>query len=220
MSLTGSLTDFSLLEILHLLERGKKTGLLTLFAKPVSEASPLPIYYIWAYRGCLVAAAQRLDNRGLVKLINQHEWVSPRVVAKLAQLCPTNKPLGLHLKNLGVLQASQIKQLFFAQVLQPVGALSHLQDGQFKFSQNVPLPTREMTGLSIAAGAVKLFAPPTDTKALHFEDWTPSPTTTTVAVGSPYSDKIKHRLDKTLRTLIIKKCSQLTRSSSLLTTAP
>ena len=115
----------------------------------------------------------------------------PRVVAKLAQMCPNNKPLGLHLKQLEVLQASQLKQLFFLQVLQPVGVLSHLKEGHFKFDQYGSLPMREMTGLSISAGAIKLFAPPTDTKALHFEDWKPNLTSTTLAASSPYSHKTK-----------------------------
>jgi hypothetical protein len=192
MSLTGSLTDFPLIEILQLIEKGKKTGSLTLFAEPVSKATPLPACYIWVYRGRLVAVAKQLDNRGLVQIINQRQWASPRVVAKLAQLCPTDKPLGLHLKNLGVLRASQLKQLFFLQVLQPVSVLSQLQEGQFRFDQTVLLPMREMTGLSISAGAVKLFAPPTDTQALRFEDWKPNLAPTNIAVHSPYSDNIKN----------------------------
>jgi hypothetical protein len=192
MSLTGSLTDFPLIEIIQLIEKGKKTGSLTLFAEPVSKATPLPACYIWVYRGRLVAVAKRLDNRGLVQLINQRQWVSPRVVAKLAQLCPTDKPLGLHLKNLGVLRASQLKQLFFLQVLQPVSVLSQLQEGQFRFDQTVLLPMGEMTGLSISAGAVKLFAAPTDTQALRFEDWKPNLAPSNLAVHSPDSVKIKN----------------------------
>ncbi|HEY9612598.1 DUF4388 domain-containing protein, partial [Allocoleopsis sp.] len=160
MSLAGYLTDFPLIEILQLIERGKKTGLLTLSMEPIGKAKPVPVFYISVYRGRLVAAARQLDNRGLVKLIHQRQWLSSRVASKLAQLCPTHKALGLHLKNLGILRNSQLKQLFFLQVLQPVGAWSQLQKGQFRFDQNVPLPMREMTGLSISAGAVKVFSPP------------------------------------------------------------
>ena len=186
MSLTGYLTDFPLLEILQLIERGQKTGLLSVFSEPVSAGKRLPVFNIWVYRGRLVAAAKRLDNQGLVKIIHQSQWVSPRVVAKLAQLCPENKPLGLHLQHLGVLGASQLKQLFFLQVLQPMGVLSHLKEGYFRFDQHVTLPMREMTGLSISAGAIKLFAPPSDTKALHFEDWKPNSTSTVLTASSPY----------------------------------
>ena len=76
MCLTGSLIDFPLLEILQLIERGQKTGLLTLFAAHLSAGKPLPIFYIWVYRGRLVTAAKRLDNRGLVQIINKSQWIA------------------------------------------------------------------------------------------------------------------------------------------------
>jgi len=151
MSLTGSLTDFSLPEIFQFIEKGHKTGLLTLRALPGDEGKKNSVHYIWVYQGRIVAAANRLDHKGLVSLIAQRQWVSDRVVAKLAQLCPTDKPLGLCLKNQGVLQAAQIKRLFQIQVLQQVCALFQLKDAQFKFEQNAPIPAREMTGLSAPA---------------------------------------------------------------------
>lgn|ERR687886_483801 len=191
MSLAGYLTDFPLIEILQLIERGKKTGLLTLSIELIGKAKPVPIFYIWVYRGRLVAAARQLDNRGLVKLIHQRQWLSSRVASKLAQLCPTDKALGLHFKNLGILRKSQLKQLFFLQVLQPVGALSQLHNGHFRFDQNVPLPMREMTGLSISAGAVKFFAPAKDTQALRFEEWKPNLAPRNPSGHSPYAKKIK-----------------------------
>ncbi len=191
MSLAGYLTDFPLIEIFQLIERGKKTGVLTLFNESVGEAKPMPIYYIWVYRGRLVAAAKQLDHRGLVKLIHQRQWLSPRVVSKLAQLCPDDTALGLHFKKLGILRRSQLNQLFFLQVLQPVGALSRLQNGQFRFDQNVPLPMQEMTGLSIAAGAVKLFAPAKDTQDLRFEECKPSLSHRNIARHSSYSETSK-----------------------------
>ena len=157
-----------------------------------AKTTPVSGYYIWVYRGHLVAVANRLDHLGLVELINQQQWVSERVVTKLAQLCPIDQPLGLYLLNQGVLKPSQLKQLFFLQVLQPVSVLSQLQEGQFRFDQTVLLPMGEMTGLSISAGAVKLFAAPTDTQALRFEDWKPNLAPSNLAVHSPDSVKIKN----------------------------
>lgn len=151
MSVIGSLTDFSLPEIFQFVERGKKTGLVTLRSLPDDETTSPQVYYIWVYQGRIVAAANQLENRGLVSLINQRQWVSDRVIVKLAQLCPTTKPLGLYLKNHGVLQAEQLKRLFQIQVLQQVCALFKLKDGQFRFDTNAPLPTPEMTGLSVPA---------------------------------------------------------------------
>jgi hypothetical protein len=191
MCLTGSLTDLSLAEILLFTEKGKKTGLLTLLTEPVSQAKSLPVYYIWVYQGRLVAASHHLDERGLVKLIHQRQWASPRVVDKLAQLCPTDKPLGLHLKNQTILRNFQLKQLFIAQVLQPVCALCQLQEGQFNFVQNVPLPMREMTGLSVSAGVPALMAP-NNTKARHLNRWKSTLAAGVHAVGSLDSNSIKH----------------------------
>lgn len=191
MCLTGSLTDLSLTEMLLFIEKGKKTGLITLFSEPVPPAKSLPIYYIWVYQGRLVAASHHLNDQGLVKLIHQHQWVSPRVVDKLAQLCPTDKPLGFHLKNQGVLRNVQLKQLFIAQVLQPVCALCQLQKGQFKFVQNVPLPMREMTGLTVSAGVPAIIAPK-DTKAWHLKRWKPTLAPRPRTKASLDSNSIQH----------------------------
>jgi hypothetical protein len=156
MSTQGSLADFSLLEILQFIENGKRTGLLTLSTLSVSKTTPVSVYYIWVYRGCLVAVANRLDSLGLVELINQQQWVSERVVTKLAHLCPIDQPLGLYLFNQGVLKASQLKQLFFLQVLQQIEALFQLNEAQFRFDPNVLLPTQEMTGLNVSARSLRL----------------------------------------------------------------
>jgi hypothetical protein len=70
----------------------------------------------------------------------------------------------LYLKNKGLLQAEQLKHLFNVQVLQKGCALFKLQEGQFKFDQNVSIPAREMTGLSVPVGflnqycSIKVFA--------------------------------------------------------------
>jgi hypothetical protein len=151
MSTQGSLTDFSLLEILQFIENGKRTGLLTLSTLSVSKTTPMSVYYLCVYRGRLLAVTNRLDSLGLVELINQQQWVSERVVTKLAQLSPIDQPLGLYLLNQGVLKASQLKQLFFLQILQQIEALFQLNEAHFRFDPNVLLPTQEMTGLSVSA---------------------------------------------------------------------
>lgn len=151
MSITGHLSDFSLPEIFQLLEKGHKTGLLTLRTEPVVQDKP-QFHYIWLYQGRIVAAANRLDHQGLVSLIDQRQWVSDRVFDKLVHwCCPINEPLGSYLKNQGVLQAKQLKRLFQFQVLSGVCALLQFKDAEFRFEPNVQIPTREMTGLSVLA---------------------------------------------------------------------
>ncbi|HEY9669471.1 MAG TPA: DUF4388 domain-containing protein [Coleofasciculaceae cyanobacterium] len=193
MSLIGSLADFPVLEILQFIEKGKKTGLLTLCPEFTSQESFSSVYYIWVYQGRLVAIANRLDGRGLANLIHQHQWVSPRVITKLAQLCPSNQPLGLYLKNQSVLQASQLKQLFFAQVLQPIGTLVQLKNGLFKFNQNQPFPMQEMTGLSISVELTTFFVP-SQTAKTQSSDRRNSAFSTRVAKRSVSVKKVEKNL--------------------------
>ncbi len=156
MAITGSLADFSLPEIFQFIEKGHKTGLLTLRAFQGSEPIQ-PVYHIWAYQGRVVAAANRLDHQGLVSLIDQRQWVSDRVFDKLVHwCCPITEPLGLYLKGQGVLQSEHLKRLFQVQVLQQVRALFQLEDAEWKFEVNVPIPAREMTGVSVPATTVTL----------------------------------------------------------------
>jgi hypothetical protein len=191
MSITGSLTDFPFPAILQFIEKGKKTGLLTVSTNSVSLEKQLPVHYIWVHDGLLVAAANQLDDRGLVQLINQRQGVSDRVVSKLAQLCPPDKPLGLHLVNQKVLQPSQLKQLFCAQVLQTVYALFQLKEGQFQFDQNASLPVREMTGLSVAAGIPTFLASLQNTETLEPNRLKSEVAATTPIRCSPDSDNIE-----------------------------
>ena len=156
MSITGSLTDFSLPEISQFLERGQKSGLLTFCGFPESPSMPLSFVYIWVDQGNIVAAANQLNDRGLVSLIDQYQWASNRVVTKLAQFCPPDKPLGLYLRSQGALQTEQLKHLFQVQVVQQICTLFQLKDTQFKFVLNTPMPNREMTGLSVPVVAIKV----------------------------------------------------------------
>ncbi|MEO8893447.1 MAG: DUF4388 domain-containing protein [Coleofasciculaceae cyanobacterium] len=166
MLIKNSNSDFSFSEILQILEKDRKTGLLTLKGLPSRAVSP--IFYIWVERGRLVAAAKNLDHQGLVKLIEQRQWVSDRVLDKLVHwCCPIEQPLGTYLKNQGVLRSEQLRQLFNVQVLQPVSALFHLNQAQLQFDPNACTPRREMTGLSVSASALKLFVLPEDAKALR-----------------------------------------------------
>jgi hypothetical protein len=156
MSITGSLSDFSLQEIFQFLDNGKRTGLLTLRTLPESPTTPSSLRYIWVSQGNLVAAANQLNHNGLVSLISQYQWVSKRVITKLAEFSPPNQPLGLYLKKQGVLQTAQLEHIFQMQVVQELCPLVQANDALFKFDQNVPLPMQEMTGLSVSGVALEL----------------------------------------------------------------
>jgi hypothetical protein len=156
MAITGHLAEFSLPEIFQFLDQGHKTGLLTIRDVPDVQPEQLRLHYIWFNQGRVVAAANRLDQHGLVSLISQRGWLGDRAATRLAQSCPVGTPMGLCLKSQGVLQAEQLKLLFYTQVMRQVCALFELKDGIFNFESSAALPTAEMTGLSAPAVEVTL----------------------------------------------------------------
>jgi hypothetical protein len=205
MSITGSLSDFSLPEIFQFIEQGHKTGLLIVRSWAESEIGKSCDHYIWVEQGNIVAAANRLDQQGLVRLIKQHQWVSDRVIYKLAQLCPTDQSLGKHLFNLGVLQAEQLKELFLTQVRQQVCSLFDLKEGDFQFEQNVSIPRLELTGLSISAGIPMLFTTPVDVLPVPADAWNSGVAAKVFPRPSSYSGKTPetHSLKTFLRVLTL-----------------
>ncbi|HBB33719.1 MAG TPA: hypothetical protein DDZ80_12545 [Cyanobacteria bacterium UBA8803] len=164
MCITGALSDFSLPEICRLLAKGHQTGLLTLHTDVPTPATPQGVCYIWMYLGRIVAVTHQLNHQGLLKLMGQCYWFMDAqgdncascLLAKLVRLYPSSQPLGLFLKDKGVLTTNQLKDLFQVQVLQPMCTLFELKAGRFKFDHNVPAPALEMTGLSISAATATL----------------------------------------------------------------
>jgi len=151
MAITGSLSEFSLPEIFQFLDQGQKTGILTIRdSKDLSTGKSL-LRHIWLLNGRVVAAGDRLDNRGLARLIEQRGWITDRNRLQVERLITENVPLGINLKSLGILQPDQLKLLFSVQVLRQVCSLFQVETGQFRFDAKSDLPKAEMTGLSLPA---------------------------------------------------------------------
>ncbi len=151
MAITGSLSEFSLPEIFQFLDQGQKTGILTIRdLKDLSTGKSL-LRHIWLINGRVVAAGDRLDNRGLARLIEQRGWITDVHRSEMERLIQENAPLGLNLKSLGILQPDQLKLLFSVQVLRQVCSLFQVETGQFRFDAKSDLPKSEMTGLSLPA---------------------------------------------------------------------
>ena len=189
MAITGYLSEFSLAEIFQFLDRGQKTGLLAIHPLlGAQESQRAPNHYIWFNQGRIVSAANRLDGKGLLALINQRGWASDRVAGKVAQICSADTPLGLCLKSQGLLDAEQIKLLFYIQVMRQVCALFKLNDGKFLFNHKVARPVPEMTGLSMPATEVTLagLRALRDWQAL--QDKLPEPTSSLISLirGKPH----------------------------------
>lgn len=147
MAFTGFLAHFSLPELFQFLQAGYKTGLLTITSSTQINQS----YYIWLRQGRIVAAADSLDNQGLITMITRRGWMDKETALRNFQGSPINMAIGLSLKTQGLLQAEQLSLLFRAQLTSQVSPLFQLHDGQFEFDLQAQLPNPEMTGLSIPA---------------------------------------------------------------------
>ncbi|OIP69106.1 MAG: hypothetical protein AUK48_15000 [Oscillatoriales cyanobacterium CG2_30_44_21] len=187
MAITGSLSEFSLPEIFQFLDQGQKTGILTIRDPQDLRTGKPFLRYIWLHSGRVVAAGDRLDNRGLVQLIEQRGWISDRLRPDIEKLVAENVPLGLNLKSLGLLQPDQLKLLFSVQVLRQVCALFQIETGQFRFEAKTELPKAEMTGLSLPATETTLMGLRSlkDWKALQSKLPEPNSTLFNLITGEP-----------------------------------
>lgn len=154
MSLRGSLTDFSLPEIFQFVEQGYKTGLLSIQTDASQQLETA--HYLWIQGGRIVAIADRLDNQGLLSMIQQRGWLNSEMLNLLPIASEAKQPIGMFMKSQGIMTAEQLKLLFHAQVLQRVCSLFKLSSGKFVFDTKAKLPPTEMTGLSMSASEATL----------------------------------------------------------------
>ncbi|MGD1911790.1 MAG: DUF4388 domain-containing protein [Rivularia sp. (in: cyanobacteria)] len=159
MSLSSSFTDFSLAELFQLMDQGRKSGCLTVCTLPdiKTPESRAKYFYIWFRSGRIVAAAHRLNGKGLVSKIAQRNWKEPSAIETVYRNASTTTPLGLQFKTQSLLSAEQLNLLFASQ-LQQVRQLFEIQKGVFKLDCKATLPMSEMTGLSLSATEVTLMA--------------------------------------------------------------
>lgn len=155
MSMTGYLSEFTLSELFQLVAEGNKSGLLTIGDSKIPHALDCHKYYIWFNQGQIIAAANSLDNRGLISLIEQRGWLNGRSDI-LPKMINRQVPLGLSLKSENLLQAEQLKLLFQVQIMQPIIELFTWKTRWFSFKKQTTFPTAEMTGLSRSAIEVLL----------------------------------------------------------------
>ncbi|MEI6427268.1 MAG: DUF4388 domain-containing protein [Pseudanabaena sp. ELA607] len=151
MAITGSLQEYSLPEIFQFLDRGQKTGQMTIRNPQGAIGERQPTRYIWFHQGRVVAAGTRMDGKGLLQLIEQRGWLAAEMQSQINKLLEQNIPLGVNLKTQGFLDPEQLKFLFSVQVLRQVCALFQMEDGLFHFEPKAQLPKSEMTGLSLPA---------------------------------------------------------------------
>jgi hypothetical protein len=151
MAIVGDLQEFPLPDLLQLVERGSKTGQLSIWA-------PNGIYKIWFYQGRVIATLPPEEEHRLERLLARSALVSDRVVEKLASFCGAQEPLGRCLQRQGLISPADLAKIFRHQLQVGLYCLFALEAGQFSFLTGVPMPYREMTGLSKSATAAVLEA--------------------------------------------------------------
>ena len=97
-----------------------------------------------------------MQDLSLISLIDKRGWLTNRAASKMGEMCALNTPIGLCLKSQGLLEAEQLKILFYVQVMRQVCALFSLEDAFFHFDTKALLQTAEMTGLSTPGNEVVL----------------------------------------------------------------
>ena len=189
------MSEFSLGELLRYLEEGNKSGCLLLrtietqsplrpLAKSVKPATEVRLFFS---QGKIVAATPSPDGKGLQHLLEKGGWLRASTLERLLQVRPLTTPLGLYLKEQGILTSEDLQLLFKQQVLTPIPRLFALKEGWFEFSSSSSLPWIEMTGLRASPRAISLSG------LRLLKDWTalldklPLPTSTLVSTieGSP-----------------------------------
>jgi hypothetical protein len=136
------------------IERGRKTGQLSIWA-------PNGIYRIWFYQGRVIAAIPPQPEYSLENLLADPRLACEQeVAASTRSACPhpLNEPLGRYLQRQGLITPAALAKLFRHQLQTGLYSLFALESGQFSFLPNVPMPYREMTGLSKGATAAVLEA--------------------------------------------------------------
>ncbi|PSB55000.1 DUF4388 domain-containing protein [Chamaesiphon polymorphus] len=161
MSLTGYLSDYSLPEIFNLVREDSKTGLLSIESDRCFSRSVDNSYYIWFQTGRIVSVnyGHGLEDRGLLKMMEQRRWLTPEQIARLSlEVNKLRQPLGTYLKACNSLDAEQLRLLFDSQVVANICKLfGETHYGRFNFDSQAPLSYAEMTGISLTAQEVCLW---------------------------------------------------------------
>ena len=160
MSLTGYLSEYSLIEIFNFVQEGNKTGVLSIDSDRCLSKSVDNAYCISFQCGRIVSVTNglKISDRGLVQMMAQRQWLSLEQVTGLSfHATRLEQPLGTYLKSCNLLDTEQLKLLFDAQVTANICKLfGEDHHGRFRFDPHASLVYAEMTGISLMAQEVSL----------------------------------------------------------------
>lgn len=167
MGISGSLQDFSLPEILQIIDSGSKTGRLSISSGLKGQAAQNKgTNYLWFQKGNFVAFSNPFKYNNLLNLIKSENFIASKNIVKLYSIEPKLKvPLGQYCLETALLNIEQINILFEKQ-LAAVSSLFDANSGWFSFEdanthsliteQNESFPLMEMTGSQRKALSVSL----------------------------------------------------------------
>ena len=156
MKLSGYLSEYSLAEIFSLIHEGNQTGLLTLIPKQ-TVAGSRDIDHLWFDNGRIIAVTNGLSGIELLTKIAQRKLISPDQIESVgAKIYQLSQPLGLYLKDQGLLDSGQLKLIFNAQTVTPACKLFEIKDRAFMFDDDKSPMNAEITGISVSAQKVGL----------------------------------------------------------------
>ncbi|PSB54998.1 DUF4388 domain-containing protein [Chamaesiphon polymorphus] len=159
MSLAGYLSEYSLAEIFHFVQEGNKSGLLSIEPERGAIRSLSDTYYLSFQGGRIMSVANSsgIQDRGLLKMMEQRRWLKPEKAAQIeTQMHLLRQPLGTYLKSVNLINTEQLTLMFNSQVVATACKLFEIHHGRFKFDPQAPLSYAEMTGLSLNAKEVAL----------------------------------------------------------------
>jgi hypothetical protein len=144
MAMVGNLEDFSISDLFHMLERGSKTGQLSVWG-------PNGISRIWFYQGRIISAIGSNKERALKSLIASYQPSNTPLLSYLQNLGKLKEPLGTHLTKQELILPNIVAKIFRQQLELSLYDLFSLSSGQFSFAHDLALPYDEMTGMSRGA---------------------------------------------------------------------
>ena len=116
MAISGYFSEFSLAEVFYLLEKGNKTGRLSIrecMSSGSQADSTRNCFYLWFKQGNIVAASNTLDGKGLLGIIQQRGWLTSGLASRITDVvCVLDEPVGLCLKSKGLLESEQLEGVY------------------------------------------------------------------------------------------------------------
>jgi hypothetical protein len=141
MALVGNLRDFGLSEFLYLVDRGSKTGRLTL-QKPGDRAE------LYFQTGKLVYATHFGQDERLGDMLVRMGRLSQEQVNFALRIQHTqepNKPMGVILASRNIISMEEINKCVRIQIEEITYGLFGWHEGDFKFEQDVQPPSESLT---------------------------------------------------------------------------